>query len=174
MLITGGAGYIGSALVPALIKRGYRVRVIDSLYFGKESLGNVIDQIELVKDDIRDIKVEQLKRIDAVIHLAGLSNDPMANFAPDLNYHVNSEATIRLARLAKTAGVNRFIFASSHDSIRTPLCICDHLFSEIIQNISGILLIKNTSSLDIISFLFGDRWRFLSMAIVFSLLDSVL
>lgn len=113
VLVTGGAGYIGSVLVPQLVKQGYEVVVIDSLYFGKSHLGETLSHITLVKRDIRTVSASQLQDIDAVIHLAALSNDPMANFAPDLNYEINTEATMRLARLAKACGVQRFIFASS-------------------------------------------------------------
>ena len=113
ILVTGGAGFIGSVLVPQLIRNRWRVRVVDKLYFGKESLRSVLPQIELVQADIRQVGLKLMTGVDAVIHLAALSNDPMANFAPDMNFSVNTEATIRLARLAKAAGVGRFILASS-------------------------------------------------------------
>lgn len=113
ILITGGAGYVGSILVPTLLKNNYSVRVLDSLIFGKQSLRDVKDKIELVKGDIRNPPKRIFKGIKAVIHLAGLSNDPTANFDPKANYQINALATIQLARLAKNQKVERFIFGSS-------------------------------------------------------------
>lgn len=110
VLVTGGAGYIGSVLVPKLVKRGHVVRVVDRLFFGKRHL---LPTIELVRKDIRSLTAKNFRDIDAVIHLAALSNDSMCNFAPDLAYEINTEATMRLARLAKLSGVKRFIFAST-------------------------------------------------------------
>lgn len=113
VLVTGGAGYIGSVLVPLLVRRGYSIRVLDTFFFGDGHLPQGLKQLEIVRGDIRTVKPTALGGMEAVIHLAALSNDPMANFAPDLNYYVNTEATLRLARLAKSLGVKRFIFASS-------------------------------------------------------------
>lgn len=113
VLVTGGAGYIGSVLVPELLHQKWQVRVVDNLYFGKQSLQPVLNRIELIKTDIREVNAKIMQGVDAVVHLAALSNDPMANFAPDVNFSVNTEGTIRLARMAKEAGVRRFVFASS-------------------------------------------------------------
>ena len=113
IMVTGGAGYIGSELVPALLGNGYEVRVIDNLTFGKSGLSNCLDQIELVPIDIRNVEKEHFDGIDAVIHLAGISNDPTADFDPYLNKIINFNASVNLARLAKESLIEKFIFASS-------------------------------------------------------------
>ena len=113
ILVTGGGGYIGSSLVRELIDRNYTVRVFDSFYFGKESLKNLIGPLEIIKGDIREIDASALKGIDAIIHLAALSNDHTANVSPKLTYEINTLATERLAKLAKRAKVPKLIFASS-------------------------------------------------------------
>ena len=113
ILVTGGAGYVGSALVPRLLECGYDVRVVDKLVFGRDGLDSVSDRIELIACDIRDIKMNALEGLDAVIHLAGLSNDPTAEFDPDANESINARGTVALAHLCKKMGVERFIFASS-------------------------------------------------------------
>jgi len=76
VLVTGGAGYIGSVLVRKLLKQGYRVRVYDQLIFGDFSLREIKNQIELVKGDIRKISLQSLSGVDAIIHLAGFSTEP--------------------------------------------------------------------------------------------------
>lgn len=112
-MVTGGAGYIGSRLVPALVAAGHRVRVIDSLIFGVQGLQTVNDKVELLSIDIRDVQPGHFNGIDAVIHLAGISNDPTADFDPLLNEEINFRATVKLAAQARECGVARFIFASS-------------------------------------------------------------
>ena len=113
VLVTGGAGYIGCRLVPWLLEAGHSVQVIDKLQFGDEGLSAVSDRIQLVPMDVRAIGPENLKGVDAIIHLAGLSNDPTAEFNPEANKSMNLDATVRLGRLAKEQGVRRFVFASS-------------------------------------------------------------
>lgn len=113
VLVTGGAGYIGSVLVPLLLARGYRVRVLDRLYWGRASLSPVLDQIELLHGDVRDIDPHILQGVDAVVHLAGLSNDPTAEWAPDANWQMNAIATEQLADACITAGVGRLTYGSS-------------------------------------------------------------
>lgn len=113
VLVTGGCGYIGSVLVPMLLKRGYEVRVFDKLYFGDESLVNVRDRIELIPGDIRKLKPSVLEGIDSVIHLGSLSNDPTAGLSPSANRSINYEGTIKLARACKSYGISRFTFAST-------------------------------------------------------------
>src|SRR2546421_5764192 len=83
VLVTGAAGYIGSVLVPRLLTRGYRVRVLDALWWGEDPLAAVRDRIELVEGDVRDAPAGALDGIDGVIHLAGLSNDPTAADDPE-------------------------------------------------------------------------------------------
>lgn len=113
VLVTGGAGYLGSVLVPRLLERDYRVRVLDKLIFGRSGLDAVADRMELVAGDIRDIDPSVLDGIDAVVHLAGLSNDPTAEYNPAANASINTEGTIELAKRCKDRGIRRFVFASS-------------------------------------------------------------
>lgn len=109
ILVAGGAGYVGSRLVPALIKDGHIVTVLDLLWFGN----NLPKSVEVVKKDIFDIGADALKDFDHVIFLAGLSNDPMAEYSPAKNFIFNSAAPAYLAYVAKAAGVKRFIYACS-------------------------------------------------------------
>ena len=113
ILVTGGAGYIGCRLVPALLDAGHHVRVVDKLVFGAEGLAAFKDKVELVTADVCNVEAKVLDGMDAVVHLAGLSNDPTAEFNPAANKAMNTDATIRLAKLAKEQGVRRFVFASS-------------------------------------------------------------
>ena len=113
ILVAGGAGYIGSILVPRLLKRGYRVRVLDRLYFGEDSLAAVRDDIELVAADVRDIPSSAFDGIDGVINLSGLSNDPTAEFNPEANWQMNAIATETLGRECVSRGIERYVFASS-------------------------------------------------------------
>jgi nucleoside-diphosphate-sugar epimerase len=113
VLVTGGAGYIGCILVRKLLDQGYSVRVLDRLFWGLKPLGETVHKIELVEGDIRDVRDEWLDGIDAIVHLAGLSNDPTADFDPDLNWQMNAIGTENLAAAAKRAGISRFTFGSS-------------------------------------------------------------
>lgn len=113
VLVTGGAGYIGAVLVPMLLDRGYRVRVLDRLYWGDRPLVPLLEEIELVHGDVRDVAPSVLDGVDAVIHLAGLSNDPTAEWAPDANWEMNAVATERLADACLAAGIRRLTYGSS-------------------------------------------------------------
>jgi len=115
ILVTGGAGYVGSVLVPKLINKGYDVRVIDSMLFGSQGLDAVKDKCEIISGDIRnqDLLKMSVEGIDHVIHLAAISNDPCSDLDPELTRQVNFEATKNLINLSKSAGVKRFIFAST-------------------------------------------------------------
>jgi nucleoside-diphosphate-sugar epimerase len=117
ILVTGGAGYIGSVLVPRLLSAGYRVRVLDLYVFGRDSLAGVRAHrdLEEVEGDIRDAArvAEALEGIDAVIHLACISNDPSCELDPELTRDINHRAFEPLVRLSRERGVRRFIFASS-------------------------------------------------------------
>ncbi len=113
VLVVGGAGYIGCILVPRLLDRGYRVRVLDRLYFGEEGLAEVRDRIELVSADVRDIPREAFEGVDGVINLSGLSNDPTAEFNPEANWQMNAVATETLGEECVRRGIERFVFASS-------------------------------------------------------------
>jgi nucleoside-diphosphate-sugar epimerase len=113
ILVAGGAGYIGCVLVPRLLDRGYRVRVLDRLYFGEDALASFRDRIELVVADVRDVPDEALDGIDGVINLSGLSNDPTAEFDPEANWQMNALATEALGRMCVERRIERFVFASS-------------------------------------------------------------
>jgi nucleoside-diphosphate-sugar epimerase len=113
ILITGGAGYVGSVLIPRLLERGYKVRVLDRMYWGEQPLADVIDRIELVLADVRDMPATALDGIDGVIHLAGLSNDPTAEYDPEANWQMNAVATETLGRACVDRGIERLVFASS-------------------------------------------------------------
>ncbi len=109
ILVAGGAGYIGSRLVPHLAGLGHDVHVVDLLWFGN----NLDPSVKLIKQDVFAIKPEELNGFDRVIFLAGLSNDPMAEYSPAMNFVANASAPAYFAYIAKQAGVKRFIYADS-------------------------------------------------------------
>ncbi len=113
VLVTGGAGYLGSIVVSELVSKGYDVRVFDKLYFGKEGLTDSLKRIEIVQGDIRKPNKTIFNNIEAVVHLAGLSNDPSAEFNPKANEQINTRATKTLANICINKGIKRFTFASS-------------------------------------------------------------
>ncbi|HOK10315.1 MAG TPA: SDR family oxidoreductase [Candidatus Hydrogenedens sp.] len=113
ILITGGAGYIGAVAVRELLNHGFAVRVIDKFLFGSEGLEDVANRIECIQGDLNNFDPAWLEDINGVIHLAGLSNDPMAEFNPEANKKLNTEATAILGEHCKRKGIKRFIFASS-------------------------------------------------------------
>lgn len=113
ILVTGAGGYIGAVAVGELLKNGYSLRALDTFYWGLDVLQMYSGKIEIIRADIRNIKASVLKGVMAVIHAAGLSNDPMADFNPKANFEINTKATIRFAKLCKENSVNKFIFASS-------------------------------------------------------------
>lgn len=118
VLLTGHRGYIGSVLAPMLLERGHEVIGYDSDLFASCTFtGALVEVPGLTKDTrdatLADVSPEGLIGFDAVIHLAGLSNDPLGDYRPNLTGEINYEASVRLARLAKTARVPRFLFASS-------------------------------------------------------------
>lgn len=113
ILVVGGAGYVGAVLVRELMERGYAVKVFDRLFYGAVGLEEIKDKIDLVIGDIRQLNPTLLDDVEAVINVSGLSNDPTAEYNPEANYEINTEATGKLALLCKQKGVKRFIFASS-------------------------------------------------------------
>lgn len=117
VLITGGAGYVGSVLVPKLLKAGYNVKVIDLYIFGEDVLDSVKDNPNLkqVKGDIRSLGLleKEIPGIDAVIHLACISNDPSFELDPKLGKSINYDSFRPLVRICKKNNVKRFIYASS-------------------------------------------------------------
>ena len=110
VLVTGGAGYVGSVLVPMLIDHGHQVRVVDWGMFG---LHHLDPRAQLVEADVLDFQPRWLEGVEAVVHLAGLSNDPMAAFSPTLNYVLNAAGTAVVAQAAREAGIRRFVFSST-------------------------------------------------------------
>jgi nucleoside-diphosphate-sugar epimerase len=114
ILLTGHDGYIGHVLTPMLLERGHAVTGLDScLYDGCGFATDKALSIPVIRKDVRDVQLEDLRGFDAVAHLAGISNDPLGDLAPQTTYAINHEASVRLARLAKQAGVQRFVFSSS-------------------------------------------------------------
>lgn len=130
ILVTGGAGYIGCVLVEELLSKGYAVRVFDKLFFGEDGLEAVRDKVDLVQGDVRNMPDEVLDNIDGVIHLAGLSNDPTAEFNPKANREMNTVATERLAKQCKARGIKRFTFASTCSIYDKGLSADDVLLNE--------------------------------------------
>jgi nucleoside-diphosphate-sugar epimerase len=112
VLVTGSDGYIGSVILPILRRAGHDVVGMDSCLFEDCWFGPKSESVDL-QMDIRDVEDSTLRGFDAVAHLAALSNDPLGDLDPALTYEVNHHASIRLARLAKQAGVRRFLFSSS-------------------------------------------------------------
>jgi nucleoside-diphosphate-sugar epimerase len=113
IVVTGGAGFLGSVLVPMLVQRGYRVRVVDRFFFGVETLKSVAGKVELVRADTRWCPASVYDGAYAVIDLAALSNDPAGELDPERTREINFHARIRTAGLAKAAGAERYILASS-------------------------------------------------------------
>ena len=113
ILVTGNKGYIGSVLTQMLVEKSYNAIGLDTdFYLGIEK-DRSEGKIKQIFKDVRNISIRDLKDVDSVIHLAALSNDPLGEFNPKLTYNINLDATIKLAKLAKQAGIKRFIYASS-------------------------------------------------------------
>jgi nucleoside-diphosphate-sugar epimerase len=113
VLVTGHKGYIGTHLISLLKAAGHTVTACDINLFEESQIAEVIKpDLELIKD-IREISVDDLRGHDCIMHLAGISNDPMGDLNPKITYSVNQDASIRLARLSKQAGVKKFLFSSS-------------------------------------------------------------
>ena len=113
VLVTGHNGYIGTILTPMLLEAGYDVFGLDSNLFEGCTFGDDVPRISEIKKDVRDVEAKDLEGMDAILHLAGLSNDPLGDLNPDLTYDINWRASVRLAELAKQVGVERYVFSSS-------------------------------------------------------------
>jgi|SRR5215471_4978830 len=115
VLVTGNLGYVGTVMTPLLAREGHDVRGLDTGYFDRCVMGDLgaSGVSQQLHRDIRDVDSADVAGVDAVIHLAGLSNDPTGDLDPKLTEAINLDGTLRLAEVAKRAGVNRFLFASS-------------------------------------------------------------
>jgi nucleoside-diphosphate-sugar epimerase len=118
VLLTGHKGYIGSVMLPLLLAEGHDIVGLDNdlfegCTFGGRSIFGDIPNIPYIKKDIREVKLSDLKGFDAVVHLCALSNDPLGYFNPEITFKINHKASVNLAKLAKKAGVQRYLFSSS-------------------------------------------------------------
>ncbi len=113
VLVTGHDGYIGHVLVPMLQRRGHEVTGLDSFLFEDCGFGPGRLAVPALRKDLREVTATDLEGFDAVLHLAGISNDPLGDLNPEITYDINWRASVRLAELAKEAGVERFVFSSS-------------------------------------------------------------
>ena len=113
VLVTGHKGYIGTVAVPMLQDAGHDVIGLDSDLYRNSTYGSAPPAIEEILKDVRDVEKADLAGIDAIIHLAGLSNDLLGDLNPALTYEINHAASVRLAAMARELGITRFIFASS-------------------------------------------------------------
>jgi nucleoside-diphosphate-sugar epimerase len=113
ILVTGGAGYIGSILSRILLEKGHDITLLDRLYFGAKPIEDIIEKITLIKDDIRWFDPNLLKGIDAVLDLASLSNDPSGELDPQKTLEINYKGRVRVANLSKKFGVSKYVLASS-------------------------------------------------------------
>ncbi|BDP43398.1 NAD-dependent dehydratase (plasmid) [Deinococcus aetherius] len=114
ILVTGTEGYLGSLLAPELLRRGHTVLAVDTGYYKAGWLYNGTDTTALtLNKDLRQITAQDLEGVEAVVHMAELSNDPLGQLLPNITYDINHAGSIRLAKLAKAAGVTRFVYMSS-------------------------------------------------------------
>ncbi len=112
ILVTGGAGYLGTTLIPELVAAGYRVTVLDRFFFGDEPL-KALSNVNLRLGDIRRVDTSLFENVDVVIDLAGLSNDPTCDLDPELTTAINHHGSVKVAEMAAQAGVERYILSSS-------------------------------------------------------------
>ena len=112
VLVTGAGGYIGTTLIPMLLDEGYHVQGIDRFFFGRHLLPEH-DHLEIVKEDTRRLRPAHFEGVDHVVDLAALSNDPSGELFPEATWEINHESRVRTAKMARDAGVKRYIFPSS-------------------------------------------------------------
>jgi nucleoside-diphosphate-sugar epimerase len=113
VLVTGHNGYIGCSLIPLLHAAGHEVVGLDNYLYETCTFGEDVEDVPALRKDVRDVEAHELEGFDAVIHLAAISNDPVGDLNPAATYDINHHAASRLAKLAKAAGVPRFLFSSS-------------------------------------------------------------
>ncbi|HYS09564.1 MAG TPA: SDR family oxidoreductase [Myxococcales bacterium] len=113
ILLTGSRGYIGTVMAPMMVAAGHEVVGVDTDLYRRSTFGPWKESIRTIEKDVRALDASDLKGMDAVVHLAALSNDPLGDINPQLTYDINHLASVRLAALAREAGVGRYVFASS-------------------------------------------------------------
>lgn len=113
VLVTGNNGYIGSMLTNVLLEKGYHVTGLDTNYYKGCEFNEFHLEVNQINKDIREVSREDLENVDAIIHLAALSNDPLGSFNPELTCEINHQGTVKLANLAKKLGIRRFVYTSS-------------------------------------------------------------
>src|SRR5882672_3160570 len=116
ILVTGHKGYIGTVMVPMLLGAGHEVFGLDSDLFERCTFSPGMHEVSETRLDLRDVQAKHLEGFDAIAHLAALSNDPLGDLNPDITYDINHVASVRLAKLAKEAGVARFLYSWSCSS----------------------------------------------------------
>ncbi|MBI2542900.1 MAG: SDR family oxidoreductase [Candidatus Aenigmarchaeota archaeon] len=116
VLVTGSEGYVGTVLVRQLVEKGYDVTGLDTGYYGDCNIVDPNIEIPIIRKDVRDISSIDLQNVDAILHLAAMSNDPLSFFNPEITMDINFKASLNLAALAKKANIGKFIFASSCSS----------------------------------------------------------
>ena len=116
IMVTGHKGFIGAALVPMLCSAGHEVVGLDSDLYRNSTYGSAPAPVPEIIKDVRDVEKEDMQNLDAIVHLAALSNDLLGDLDPELTYEINHHASVRLAEIAKELGISRFVFASSCSS----------------------------------------------------------
>src|ERR1043165_7969386 len=112
--VTGSEGYLGSLLVPELLKRGHQVVGLDTGFYKERSLYRPgWDTAATITKDLRQVDEKDLAGFDAMVHMAELSNDPAGQLAPNITYDINHKGSVHLAEMARKAGVKRFVYMSS-------------------------------------------------------------
>jgi nucleoside-diphosphate-sugar epimerase len=113
VLVTGSEGYLGALVVPLLVTRGHEVVGFDTGFYGDGLLHGAPVSVRTARKDIRVLDEADLEGVDAIVHLAELSNDPVGQLSPAITYEINHEGSVRLAKLAKARGITRFVYTSS-------------------------------------------------------------
>jgi nucleoside-diphosphate-sugar epimerase len=113
VLLTGHQGYLGTVMRQAFLDAGHDVVGLDTGFFADCLLGPAVDDGPTIQRDLRDVAADDVRGFDVVVHLAALSNDPLGNLAPEITYSINHHASVRLAEVAKEAGVQRFLYSST-------------------------------------------------------------